>query len=188
MKYPRIQFFLLLMAVMSSSVALANLSNASTLISRPTPSESTFNLSATAELADPNQHAASRAIPVHLAGWFGSSNNNSNKNNTNDTQPSHQSRMALPFTQSHVVYSQYRVAPWNSSRLEVNSSYVSGKGTSQEIMNQHQEQHQIMMNKGFSPPVIEGRHYLEINAQRHVLRLDYETEKYNDFPHYNDSH
>lgn len=78
--------------------------------------------------------------------------------------------------------------PGLESHLEVHSGYVSGKGTPQEIMNQHQEQHQIMRNKGFSPPEIEGRHYLEMNARRHVSRLQYETLKQFDFIYDKNSH
>lgn len=193
MKRPYAQLILLLMTgitSITSSAAWANLQNDSPATIQFKQPESAFKLSTSAELTNSNLHVLSRIVPVHLAGdLFGSYSNSNNK------QYPYTATRQIPLTSipTHVVYTQSR--PWKVDPKieEVYTGYVSGKGrTPQDILNQHQEKHQSLINEGFSQPKYVAHHRIEYNAQKqsHYLQLnswdhntvgyDPELERYNE--------
>ena len=154
MKRICIQLILLLFSVIHFSVANAWPSNSSA--------------SGSASYSTTNQ----TAIPYPN----GNRGNFSNYSRASGGRP----RMSLPFARTHVVYTQTRSAPVVDNgphHTFVYISHVSGKGTPQQVLNQHQEKHQSMMNQGFGPPEIVGRHHFEMNAERQVTKLQYAVDK-----------
>lgn len=140
------------------------------------------------------------SVSSALAGWFDSSNSNNraysgNKQTSSSTSGNNNSfpsnnrtsnplGVSLPFSRIHVVYTQSTKRTYAPDGKDPNGkeyttvyvNHVSGKGTPQEVLNQHQEQHQRMMDKGFGPPQIVGQHRLEINAANHASKVEYEIE------------